>query len=125
MVDNFQVSPGFGLGSVPATVLRSTAFINPNIPFGPGPLGTGVDFFGLQNAERMSVSTKEGFNPVLPMAFKPTTFQLNDTYSGFSVPASTITQMPKEAVNLFPKSLEYAYQGIGKSPMSGMTPIFM
>lgn len=133
MMDNFQISPGFGVGAVPAQVMRSTAWINPSMPFGPSDsalLGSGVDFFGLSNAPRMTATTKEGFNPVLPMTFSPTQFQLNDpsqqgSQTGFSIPQSAIQQLPKEVTNIFPKSIEYAVNGLGQHPMSGMTPVFM
>merc|ERR1711988_673183 len=111
MVDNFQIGPGYGVGAVPAGVMRSTAWINPAMPFGPGNLGEGIDFFGLQNAQRMSVNTKDGLNPVLPMNFDVTRFQLDqgNGQTGFSVPQSAARQLPHELVNMYPKGLSYAY----------------
>ena len=56
MMDHYGVGPGFGIGAVPHQVLQNVGYINPLMPFSPGPLGSGVDMFGLKVGNNLAQS---------------------------------------------------------------------
>lgn len=113
--------PGYGIGTVPLNILKALAPVNPMIPFGPGPLGSGSDFLGQANIQ-MVREIDENSNTLRPFNFHPRVFQPDE--HGFSAPQAIVGQLGNELRNMYPQALAYA-TSVSANPMTGVQPVFM